>query len=180
MQGGAGERHVCSGFPRRLPPWAYSGLLWWLETQCVASFINNQQETQEILPLPHNGNISFIPSQQLKSIFEHWPFLSLKSLTVIEMQVKMNAHWWVVFPLERFDNAPLWKQRSPGSRTDSSFVVANCCKADLMPFSGIVGGNTIIFLAPVSWQPGPEGRSCARQLPNYRRHDRNVGTHTLR
>lgn len=27
MRDGAGERDVCSGFPRRRPPWAYSGLL---------------------------------------------------------------------------------------------------------------------------------------------------------
>lgn len=31
-----------------------------------------------------------------------------------------------------------------------SIVGVHCCNIDLMPFSGIVGGNTIIFLAPVS------------------------------
>lgn len=100
MPDGAGECNVCSGFPQRRPPWAYSGLLWWLETQYVAPFINRQQEMQEISPVPHHGKISFIPSQQLKSILQHRLFVSLRNLTVNEIYVKMNAHWRVVFHWE--------------------------------------------------------------------------------
>lgn len=76
---------------------------------------------------------------------------------------------------ERLGNVSIMKTKVLSFLDQFGFCVQSCNR-DLMPFSGIVGGNTIISLAPASWQTGPEGRSCAYQPSSHCHSDRNVGT----
>lgn len=122
--------------------------------------------------LPYYGNTP-PPPQYYKSSLKHWPvnlymvpvFLELD---VTEIEVKGNTHWYVVFPPERINNVSIMKTKVSSFLGQFVYCV-QACNRDLMPFSGFVWANTIISLAPASWQTGPKGKKNPTVLIHYLR-----------
>lgn len=156
-----GEQIICSRFPWRLPPCACTEQLWWLTEQWAASFTCNQQDTERSKKSCWSL-IMVTPPQYYKTSLKHWPvnlymvpvFLELD---VPEIEVKANTHWYVVFPPERINNVSIMKTKVSSFLGQFVYCV-QACNRDLMPFSGFVWANTIISLAPASWQTGPRGK----------------------